>query len=61
MNTENDMFDLIKEQWNENKLYKVPFYMAGALGAIWVLGKSATILAGAIRGFRDLANAMKGN
>ncbi len=51
-----DLNEIIKKP-----LIKYPLIAASSLATIWVLGKSAKILAGFIRGIRDLGNALKGH
>ena len=62
MKTKNDVekeLNKWKHLIETNDLFKYIAYGAMAIGGIWVLGKTAKILADSTRNFKELHNAIK--
>ncbi len=52
-------FDDLVKLVNEQKSIRYVAYAAGALVVLYVLGKSMSIVAGTVRSFNELKNAIK--
>ncbi len=53
--------DQIKSLINTNEIVKIVFYAGAAVISLYVIGKSFSALATAIRGFNELKSAINGN
>jgi len=54
-------YKFVFETLSSNKAIKTLFYVGAGIASLYLIGKSLSIIAGAIRGINDFKSAINGN
>lgn len=56
---EKEKFEILEKLFKQHNWIRAVVYAAGGLAALYLLGKSFSIVATAVHGYKDLTTAMK--